>query len=77
MNKSALESAPSSTNQAVAEEAETVIFLTHYEYLAVRGAFWPARAFRTKKAAEQYVNRINCTHPNRCYTVAPLILDGQ
>ena len=76
MNKSALASAPSSTNQAVAEEAETVVFLVEYQYTDEPGILWPARAFSTKAKAEQFANKINCTHPNRCYTVVPLILEG-
>jgi hypothetical protein len=77
VNKSALASAPSSTNQAVAEEAETVVFLAQYEYTDEPGSFWPARAFTLKKDAEQFANKINCTHPNRCYTVVPLMVYGE
>lgn len=66
---------PTSTNKAVGEE-ESVLFLAQYEYIDEPGSFWPARAFSTKAKAQQFANKINCTHPDRCYTVVPIILDG-
>jgi hypothetical protein len=66
---------PSATNPAVAGE-ETVVYLAQYEYLDEPGSFWPSRVFSSKAKAEQFANKINCTHPNRCYTVVPLILEG-
>jgi hypothetical protein len=65
----------SRTNPAVAEE-ETVVYLAQYQYIDEPGSFWPSRAFPTKAKAEQFANKINCTHPDRCYTVVPLILEG-
>lgn len=65
----------SATIPAVAGE-ETVVYLAQYEYLDEPGSFWPARAFPTKDKAQQFANKINCTHPNRCYSVVPLMLEG-
>lgn len=77
MNKSALEPTICSTNNAVAEVAETVVYLVQYEHSDEPGSFWPSRAFVTKHEAEKYKNKYNCEISNRFYSVVPLILEGK
>lgn len=71
-----LDDALSSTNNAVAEAPETVVYLAQYQYSDEPGSYWPDKAFTNRLKAEQYANRVNCTFSQRVYSVTALILEG-
>ena len=65
-----------STNNAVVEQAETVVYLSQYQYNDEPGSFWPAKAFKRKADAEKHAAKHNHSCGIRFYSVTPLILEG-
>ena len=77
MTNSATENTICSTNNAVVEVSETLVYLVQYEYEDEPGSFWPSRIFTRKSEAQKYMNKYNCEFKNMFYSVIPMILEGK